>query len=340
MTMQRLASHCRARAAVLAAATLSAGCTDSATVPVPAPSVSIAGVSQQVFVGDVVTMRAVVRNAAGEEVPATVTWSVADPTMAELAANGTLTALKPGTVQVGAKYGSASATYDLPITRLTVGQVSVLPQFLALDRGDVVPVGVRVQGEGGRDVHGRIVVITSDDPTIATIDASGRVRAVSAGATNIRATADGVSGTARVEVAPRDAALTLSRIGGGRLPLLVHADSVWFDGVREYHETYVEGGTLTLSGAQQPRYEVDIRYVEYAVVIVNGQRTSMHVRLHSREYDRGIVAYDSRGDLAMTSEYISPLAHTASPVSGGVQMRFRVPGENRTLDLFYRREPQ
>ena len=338
--MQLHDSRRLARALRIAALLVVAGCNDSGTTPAPSSTVTIAAVTAAVYVGDVITMRATVRNAAGDELPgAAVTWTVTDPTAAELAPNGIITFLKPGAVRVTAAYGNAKATYDLSVAPLSVLQVTVLPSLLALDRGDVSLVGVRVQGQGGRDVPGRVVTITSDDPAVATIDASGRVRAVGAGATNIRATAGNVSGVARVEVADRDATLNLARLGGGALPLLVASDSVWYDGVRELHEVYVEGGTLVLSGAPQPRYEVDIRYVEYNVVTVDGRR-SMQLRLQTREYDRGVVAYDARGDLTMTSEYISPLAHTAGAVAGGIQVRFRVPGDDQILDLFYRREPR
>lgn len=328
------------RALQLGALLAIAGCNDAATTPAPSSTVTIAALTGAVYVGDVVTMRATVRNGAGEELPGVVvTWAVADPTAAELGSNGIITLLKPGTVRVTASHGVAKATYDIAVAPLSVLQVTVLPSLLELDRGDISLVGVRVQGEGGRDVTGRVVTITSDDPTVATIDPSGRVRAVGAGSTTIRATAANVSGSARVEVSDRNATLNLARIGGHALPLLVASDSVWYDGVREYHEVYAEGGTLILTGAPQPRYEVDVRFVEYNVVTVDGRRT-MQVRLHTREYDRGVVAYDQRGDLAMTSEYTSPLAHTAGAVAGGIAMRFRIPGDNQVLDLFYRREPR
>jgi len=50
------------------------------------------------------------------------------------------------------------------------------------------------------------------------------------------------------------------------------------------------------------------------------------------------VQYDARGDLLMTSEFISPLHHTAEAVSGGVRVRFRIPGEDSYLNLLYRRD--
>ena len=84
---------------------------------------------------------------------------------------------------------------------------------------------------------------------------------------------------------------------------------------------------------------MDVRYAEYNVIKQGGQQT-FRFRGTWREYDRGVVQYDARGDLAMTSECIHPLTHSASAVAGRFQMRFRVPGENTILDLFYRREPE
>jgi hypothetical protein len=53
----------------------------------------------------------------------------------------------------------------------------------------------------------------------------------------------------------------------------------------------------------------------------------------------GGVEQDARGDLRLTSTYIWPLVHTAIPVSGGMDVRYRIPGTNEYLDLRYLREP-
>ncbi|HYW31136.1 MAG TPA: Ig-like domain-containing protein, partial [Gemmatimonas sp.] len=185
---------------------------------------------------------------------------------------------------------------------------------------------------------GRPVTITSDNPGVATIDASGRVRAVSIGEARIRAVAEGVVGTKVFRVVGEPAIFELRRSSGAVLPLLVASDTVEWNGVKEYHEVYMESGRLRLTGGAQPRYEVDIRYAEYKVTNVNGVR-GLVLRRTDRTFDRGIVAYDSRGDLQMTSEYISPLSHTATAVAGGMQVQFRIPGDDQVLDLFYRREP-
>lgn len=328
------------RASYLAAVLLTAACSDGGTNPAPAASLRIAPPSAQVYESDAVQFQAELRDASGRIVAgAPVTWSVSDTLRAELGTNGVVTALRPGTVRVTARSGSTSASYDLSIATLTVQRVLVLPATLQLARGDVTPIGVKVEGQGARIVSGRVVTLASDNPAVAAVDPAGRIRGVQPGIATIRATADGVTGTGRVEVLAENALLNLSRVAGLTLPRLIDADTVSWNGVKEYHEVYMESGDLTLSGSTQPRYEVSIRYAEYNAVTVNGRR-ELQLRRTSREYDRGIVQYDARGDLLMTSEYISPLSHTASPATGGFQMRFRIPGTDSILDLYFRREPK
>lgn len=335
-----------ARFALLLSLSSLAACADSPTTPREAvASLAIAPPATPVLEQDAVTFRAILRDPSGRIVTgAALRWTVNDARLAEISEGGVLTALRAGTVRVSARMIDDAptplvATFDLLIVPLVVQQVAVLPAVTTLSRGDIADVGVHVTGQGGRTVLGRLVRLTSDDPSIAAIDPSGRLRALTAGRTTVRATADGVTGAVAIEVTPDDVALTLSRADGARLPRLVSADTVEWNGVREYHELYMETGSLVLSAAGT-QYALEVRYTEYHVVMVDGRRTQMHVRTRQREYDRGQVRYDARGDLQLVSEYISPLSHTASPVPGGIQLRYRVPGGDDVLDLFYRREPR
>ena len=328
------------RVLTLAAMLLAVACSDSTTAPAPRPGAALTIVPPPavVYETDAVQFTATVRDASGNPVPnPSITWEVSDPTRAELASNGVVTALKAGAVTITGRSNGATGSYTLEIARLTVQEVIVLPPVPQLALGDVTPIGVKVQGAGARLVPGRVVTLTSDNPSVASIDAAGRLRAVSPGTATIRATADGVVGTARVDVIAENAAFELRTADGARLPQLVASDTVMWDGVPEFHEVWRESGSLRLTGAGQPRYELEIKYAEYKVATVNGQRT-MELRLLSREFDRGVVTYDSRGDLHMTSELISPLSHTAISIAGGFQMRYRIPGTDEYLDLFYRRE--
>jgi hypothetical protein len=329
--------------ALLAGATLVAvtACgSDSSVGPGPTDgSIFIGSIVNEVFERDVVTLHAEVRDAAGREIPnATVQWSTTDATIIEITQSGVATALKPGTAHVTARSGGLTGTYTLPIKRLTVLQVSVLGVPDTLASGDVATFGVRVRGEGGRDVFGRLVTLASSNSAVALIDPSGRVRAVGVGSANITATADGVTGVTKVVIAADPAILTLRDLGNNRLPTLIHADSVRWDGVREYHEVYLEYGHLQLTGGSTPRYVTEMHYAEYAVSTVGGQ-LRMVLRAAWDDRDRGLVHYDSRGDLALTSEVVWPLSHVASGIVNGMSMQYRVAGTNDVLSLFFRREP-
>ena len=77
---------------------------------------------------------------------------------------------------------------------------------------------------------------------------------------------DGVMGTAHVDVVVMDTILTLTEYDGAPLPLLLAADSVLVDGVKELQEVLLDAGTLVLSGLLQRRYQLDVRESLYRVV--------------------------------------------------------------------------
>jgi hypothetical protein len=316
---------------------------DSALAPTPTPrgSIAIAMDSANVYAGDDVALHAVVRDAEGHDVPApAVTWSASDTTVAELSATGVLSAIRPGTVRISAHAGDLTTAIDLTIRPLSVLSVAILGLPDTLGHGDVIPFGVRITGEGGRIVTGRAVTLRSVNPAIATIDPSGRLRTVSAGRTEVTATVDGVTTTRAIVVEAASTILPLRDIDGGRLPLLVASDSVTWDGVRELAEVYVESGSLQLTGGPTPRYATVIRSAQYAVTRLPDGRKNLQLRARFAERDFGLVEYDARGELVMTSEYISPVSHTASAAPTGIAMRYRIPGDDTILSLFFRREPK
>jgi hypothetical protein len=250
---------------------------------------------------------------------------------------GEVTFFTPGAVTITARSGSHSARRTIQVRALNVQVVSVMPAELRLRRDDALVIGVREQGEGGRDVLGRAVVITSDNPTIAAIDASGRVHAISPGVTTVRATADGVTGSARVEIMDAPATHSLVRVGNDTVPHLVLGDSVEWNGERQYHEVFLDGGSFTLTGGAEPTYSIDIRYAQYLVTGPPGHRTyTLAVVTHERDF--GTVTRDARGDLRLTSSYIAPLEHTVMATSEGLLRHVRIPGADEYLDLLYGRD--
>ena len=328
-------------AAMATALMMATACSDGAVAPTPDEGVgtlTINAPTAVVYEADAVVMTAAYRNPAGDVVPgAPITWTTADTNNVQLGGNGYVLALRNGTAKLTATSNGVSASYVLSIVRTPVQHVAVLLPASTLTLGDVLVVGVRVDGPGGRVVTGRAVSITSDNPNVASIDASGRVRALTAGVANIRATADGVTGSAQILVSNETTTLNLSKLDGNALPRFIAGDTIMVNGRSEYHEVYLESGTFSLAGMPL-RYDISLRLAEYNVVIVNGRR-ELQLRLPQTQRDRGVVAFDHRGDLLLTSEVVAPLNHFVSPISGGMQMTYRIAGTDDTMQLFFRREP-
>ena len=252
-------------------------------------------------------------------------------------ARGGVLTLAAATALLGVAACSESSGPSGPRTDpLVAREVLLEPSSLHLGRGDVVGFTITVKGADGRQIDGRDVRITSDDESVAVPGSQGYVIARGAGATNVRVTVDNVTRALPVNVVNADTAFELTEFNGSALPVFLIADSVEWDGVKEYHELYVERGTLVLSGLHQLRYKVDIKITEYNVITENG-RVRREVRRVGGEFDRGIIDVAANRGLAMTSEYISPLAHTADVLSDGYLVHFRIPGDDTIWNVKYRR---
>lgn len=203
-------------------------------------------------------------------------------------------------------------------------------------QGDVVYVDVTWVGHDGQTRPVPEPSLSVDDPSIAVVDGSGRLRAVATGTTTVRASAEGASGSTSVQVSADAARFALARYQGRALPVRIAADSVVWNGRIEYHEVYATSGDLELSGSGRPAYRLTIRYDEYDVRVVDGQRLETP-RLFWREVDHGLITFDAAGDLGLTSELIAPLHHWAVPVRDGIRLDYRIPGTDDRLDLLFRR---
>lgn len=318
-----------------------AACSDASGPGSGEPTLTIVPVVDSVFESDVVHLAARLSSGSGAEggfVPAT--WTVSDSTLAAITGDGTLTLLRPGAVRITAHSGAAVADYDLTIHRLIVQRVELTPVGLKLGRGDRLSLGVRVFGQGDRAITGRAATLTSSDTLVAAVGGVGYppeyLRAVGLGSTTIRATVDSVIGTLPVNVVNADTTFALTQYNGSPLPVLVAADTVTIDGVKEFDEVYAEAGTFVLSGVLQKRYLIDVRYTQYHV-IQSGDSVIREPRVMPREFDRGLVTVGASGNLAMESEFIYPLSHTAAPTDDGFLVHFRIAGDDTFLDLRYRR---
>ena len=309
-------------------------------------AVRIVTVGDSVFEGDVVHLTAQVFDDAGAQVPtASVTWTVSDTTLAKVAGEGSFALLRPGTVRITARSGTAAGIYDLVIGRLVVKRVELTPGTISLGRGDRLQVAARAVGQGDRAITGRTVTFKSDDESIVTVGSPdnflgspGFLVALGPGSTTIRASVDGVTGTAHIGVVVADTTLALTHYNGAPLPVLVAADTVMINGVKEFAEVYADSGSLVLSGLAQERYNLSVRYSQYHVTRT-GDTVQRELRLRfNGQVDHGIVTAGANGSLTMLSEFIGPhLEHAATLQSDGFLVHYQIPGDDSFLDLRYKR---
>jgi hypothetical protein len=95
-----------------------------------------------------------------------------------------------------------AACEELTVTTMPVASVEISPGALTLVQGDQGTVTATPRASAGVALSGRAVVWSSDDPSVAAVDASGEVEAREPGTTSIRAESEGVSNSIEVSVLP------------------------------------------------------------------------------------------------------------------------------------------
>ena len=197
---------------ILTAATLAAfACNPSATPdpgpdpgPTPGPkpddkipvaSVSLNQTSISLETGDTYTLEATVLPSNATD--ATVTWESDNASIATVS-GGTVTAIAAGTVKITAKAGEKSAVCKVTVTEKPVAVESVTLDITqtSINLGESLQLTVTVLPDNAAD---KTVAWTSSDPSVATV-ADGLVTTLSAGFTQITATAGGRTATCDITV--------------------------------------------------------------------------------------------------------------------------------------------
>ncbi len=131
------------------------------------------------------------------------TYTSSDPSVASVnATTGAVTPLKEGTTVITVSYSGLTASYTLHVkgTMLTL-----TPTPLTVYPGEVFPLTATTNNSDG----GYTITYQSDNTSVATVDASGRVTAVAAGTANITAS---LSATANFSAATATAAVTVASL--------------------------------------------------------------------------------------------------------------------------------
>lgn len=173
--------------------------------PVPVATVAVAPSSQAVVVGSTTpAFTTTLKDAGGNVLTGrVVTWSSSDETIATIDNSGNATGVATGTVTITANASGITGTASLEVDEAPVGSVTVDPSTASVAIGQMVQLTATVNEtnpHGGP--HGHMVVWSTSDRSVATVDPMGKVRGVAQGVVTITATNQGQSGTSLVTVGP------------------------------------------------------------------------------------------------------------------------------------------
>lgn len=151
----------------------------------------------QMFIGDNTTL---VCSIAPENVDnPTINWASSDPNVAEVSSSGKLLAKNAGTVRITATASNGiAASFDLVVEEKSVESVSLDVDELSLFLGDTYQLRAEV---APADATNQELTWTSSEPSIVTVDESGKLSAVACGTATVTTTANnGVSDTVEITV--------------------------------------------------------------------------------------------------------------------------------------------
>lgn len=139
--------------------------------------------------------RVILYDAAGNPTFAPVTWASKDTDVVTVDSTGLVKGITLGTTQVYARAGGRLAVGTINVVVTTVANIAITTANATIAVGDSTTLAVTTYAAGGLVLASRLISFSSDHPEIATVDAAGVVRGVSAGTVRISVTSEGVTAT-------------------------------------------------------------------------------------------------------------------------------------------------
>lgn len=176
-----------------------------AVLPVPVASVSVLPGTGTIAVGATLVLSAVTYDDAGAVLPdRQVLWATSAPQIATVDGSGNVRGVAGGTATITAtsegKSGASTVTVTVSPPPVPVASVTVVPGSVSLTISQTVLLTAVARDANQNTLSGRAVAWSSANSAVATVDASGVVKAVGNGSTTVTATSEGKTGTAQVTV--------------------------------------------------------------------------------------------------------------------------------------------
>jgi uncharacterized protein YjdB len=181
---------------------------------VPVATVSVTPATWSMPVGATVQLTATPQDANGNPLSGrTVTWQSNAPGVANVDGSGLVHGLATGSATITATSEGKSGSAIVSIQPAPVARVDMSPGTATIQAGSTVQITATPKDANGNVLVGRTVTWGSSAPGVANVNASGFVVGVAAGTANIRATSEGVTGTAVVTVQSASGAPVLAGAG-------------------------------------------------------------------------------------------------------------------------------
>lgn len=190
----------------------------SSVAVTPATSTLLVGVTDSATLGTT-TATATPKDASGNTLSGrTITWGSSASAVATVSAAGVITAVSPGTANITATSEGQVGTAVITVSRPPVATFVISPAPPSLLVGVVDSANLRVatftaapKDAAGHQLAGRTITWSSGSSSVATVNASGTVTALSAGTASINASSEGQTGSVTVTVTrPPVATVTMS----------------------------------------------------------------------------------------------------------------------------------
>ena len=177
--------------------------TSVAPPPPVVTTVTVSPPTASVSIGGTVALSATVKDAQGNVMTGqTIVWSTSNASIASVSSNGTVTAVAAGSATITAtcsgKSGSAAVTVTAPPPVVTT--VTVSPSNASVAVGGTVTLTATVKDAQGNVMTGQSITWSSNNTGTATVNSSGLVTGVAAGAATVTATCSGKTGSSSVTV--------------------------------------------------------------------------------------------------------------------------------------------
>jgi trimeric autotransporter adhesin len=168
--------------------------------PAPVATVTVTPDPLNLALGQNGTLVATTRDAAGNSLGRTVTWSSNNESVATVSSIGAVTSKGVGVATITATSEGKSGTASVVVGNATVASVEITPSSTNVEAGTTTTLEAIVKNESGQAISGRTVTWSSSDNSKATVNGSGVVTGVGVGTVTITATSEGKQGTATVQV--------------------------------------------------------------------------------------------------------------------------------------------